>query len=163
MTMSNGAGGHRPVDGEAVDVVTRIKGELQEAITAEQLGRMEYERLVSDSRVREDRLKRSLKALEGAAKRGRPSNAEVARRETMRYSSPKQQARTLAVLRAHNRPMTVAEVQEALGAGSRETARKALEALRGNDQVRLAGTVPSPNGRTPSNTYALMPGADNAP
>jgi hypothetical protein len=160
MTMNNGAGGH---EAEPVDVVGRIAAELREAIAAEQIGRVEYERKVSDSRVREDKLKRSLRALEGGgAKRGRPSNSEVAKVAAARYSSPDAQAKVLSALREHGQPMTVAQVQEAMQAGSRETARKALEALRRDEQVRLAGKVMSANGRTPSTLYALMPGTHDA-
>lgn len=141
----------------ARQTVERMASELRELIAAEQVGRSDYEREVQASREREKQYQKVLATLEGTGpKLGRPTNAELAKRAASRRSPEAQRANALAALRTMSRPMTVMEVQEVMGVGSRETARKALEALREGQQVRMAGVVMSPNGRTPSNTYALM-------
>lgn len=146
MSMGNGAGGHQPVDGEAVDVVARITGELREAIEAEQLGRAEYERLVSDSRVREDRLKRSLKALEGAG--GGKAEAPERRKSHATWSpSEKNIERVWTAFRAlyadRGEALTKTEVgahmSEQGNGTSSVTLAKVFDILRERELVRPAG------------------------
>jgi hypothetical protein len=157
----NGAAPRQPAElaARARATTERIATELRELIAAERVGRIDYEREVQESRKREKQYQKVLATLEGTApKVGRPSNAEKAKQAAATYASPKAVSRAREVLRAADGAMTVVQVQEAMGVGSRETARKALEALRERGEARMAGVVKSPNGRTPSNTYAVMPG-----
>jgi hypothetical protein len=126
----NGAAPRQPAElaARARATTERIATELRELIAAERVGRIDYEREVQESRKREKQYQKVLATLEGTApKVGRPSNAEKAKQAAAKYASPKAVSRAREVLRAADGAMTVVQVQEAMGVGSRETARKALE------------------------------------
>jgi CRP-like cAMP-binding protein len=165
MSDIDGAAPRQPAElaARAHALTGRMATELRELIAAERVGRIDYERQVQESRKREKQYLKVLATLEGTTpKVGRPTQAAKAKQAAAKYASPDAVARALAVLRASGGPMTVVQVQEAMGVGSRETARKALERLREQGEARRAGVVKSPNGRTPSHTYAAMPkGGDN--
>jgi len=140
---------------------TRLVDELRAEIASERAARSSAEQLVADSRMRERRLTKALEALEGPAPAKSGPKPPKQRSEYNRWSvSEARIAEALAVLRAASEPMTIPQIAMAMGAGSRETANKAVYALRERDQARLVGKV-KVNGRMQVNTYALMPGAGN--
>src|SRR3954469_13781632 len=129
----NGAGPRQPAElaARARATTERMVTELRELIAAERVGRIDYEREVQESRTREKQYQKVLATLEGTApKLGRPTNAEKAKQAAAKSVSSKAVSRARDVLRASGGVMTVVQVQEAMGVGSRETARKALEVLR---------------------------------
>lgn len=162
MTDINGAVPRPPAElaARAHETTERMASELRELIAAEQVGRIDYERQVHESRDRERQYRKVLAALEGTApKVGRPTKAEKAARAKQDSVSEEKVIRALEVLSQASGPLTMRQIKDAMGVGATETAAKAIRVLRERDQVRMAGVARiGPNGQ-PARTFTAMPGA----
>jgi CRP-like cAMP-binding protein len=150
------------------DAARSIDGHIQalrEMAANEAESRREAERYVEASRERERRLEKAIAALEGVplGAGGRPKAKATAKSSTWRVGDQvvsEVEAALRALLASDGaEAATVPQVAEATGR-SRETVRRALERLREQGTVRLAGKRHLSTHGMPSTLYALMPNAD---
>lgn len=158
--MSTESAAPLPSGDEAARSIAGYVQALRQMAAAEAEGRREVEREVEASRERERRLEKAIAALEGTSLGGRPKGRPKAA-PSWRVSE-KVTIEVEAALRALAgngvEAATAVEVAEAAGR-SREATRRALDQLRQQDTVRLAGKRRTTGHGVPSTLYALMPDA----
>lgn len=157
------------VDGRRSETLHEQIEDLKRMAREEADSRAEVERFVDASRERERRLLKAVAALEGMplGAGGKPKlNGAAPKAKAKSHDWSVNPATVEAAFEAARRlvaetgeeTFTRAQLAKAIGR-SPETTRRAVDHLRDQERVRLAGKSGN-GGKTATNLYALMPNAD---
>jgi response regulator of citrate/malate metabolism len=113
-----------------------------------------FETMLRTAKDEQRRIQRALAAIEGEPATPKTVPKPKASRGGV---SERKMSDTLRALEALGAPARIRDIAKEAGIAG-ETCRKALEQLRAQELVRIAGVQPGPGG--PAKLYTLMPGDD---
>lgn len=139
--------------------IERQREELRDLLAQERALVGQIQEALDSCKEREKRVLRALAALEGTAVAAKPTKAQ--KKAAWQISDEKVEeiyAAIRASIEANDgEPVTMTKVRESVGSSASETWRKAVDRLRADERLRVAGRV-----RGGGELLALMPEVDDA-
>jgi seryl-tRNA synthetase len=141
------------VPGPSSDPLGDVIGQLEEKLAPLAAERTQLEAQVAELLRQEERIKAGISALRGSAPRSPRPAVKGGRDSHDWWPSEKTRDEIYAAIAAADAPLTVAQITERVAVSS-STVKKALDLLRSEQKIRLAGTAPSQGA---PKIYGVMP------